>query len=114
MDDRRTTERVRAGFQAEVSRADTGALVGHLADISAGGLMLRAEQPLPDGEILPLRIELPRGSGTEPYVELTARVCWSQPDLDPAVHAVGLEFVAEPEPDRATMARLRRLLGDSR
>jgi hypothetical protein len=111
MDERRDSERTRAGFQAEIRRADTGDVVGHLADISEGGLMLVGDRSLKVDEIVGLAIELPRDAGKASSVEIEARVCWIQPEVEPGMLAVGLEWTDPAAAASETVKRMRRLLG---
>lgn len=108
MEDRRRQERERVGFHAEVTRAGSEEVVGHLCDISPSGIMLLGQSPFQVGQVLLLDIEAPGAAGGP--VRVRAIVRWSEPDLDGSLHAAGLELV---EPDVRTLAgiqRLRRLL----
>ena len=114
MDDRRAFERREAALQAEVTRVGSGEVVGLLADISSGGMMLRTEGPLPAGRRLQLRIEAPGAGEQAGPLDVEVAVRWSEPDLDPATHLVGLEFVGKTPPRSAVIEALRRQLGQVR
>jgi hypothetical protein len=113
MDDRRKQERRAAGFYAEVSCVDTGRLLGHLANISSGGMMIVGEASLGIGKRLHLRIELPHGTAHDDYLEVTVQVRWSQPELEPGLYASGLEFVREGAPKADAIERLCRILASA-
>jgi hypothetical protein len=112
MSDHRRHERKSAAFHAEIRRRDSGEILGNLADISDGGLMLTTEQPLTVDAIIELEIELPRDSVEGTSVVVPARVRWCEPDLAPGVYAAGLEFIGDGLPSRGVYQQLRRRLGD--
>ncbi len=107
MKDRRTQERERAGYHAEVIDTAQGEILGHLVDISAGGLMLVGELPLPVGREMDLAVEMPRQGGGPLRVRAVIR--WCEPDLDGSLHLAGVEFVAPDLRAVAAIQRLRRL-----
>jgi Tfp pilus assembly protein PilZ len=114
MSEDRKHERATVAYHAEVRRRDSGEIIGHLADVSEGGMMLTAEKPLQVGVRLALAVELPRQAGAGDSLPVTARVRWCEPDLAPGVYTVGLEYTGK----RPTVARvgeqLVRLLGQAR
>jgi uncharacterized protein (TIGR02266 family) len=83
---------------------DGSSLDAWATNVSPGGICLHLRAPLPVGESVSLRFELPDGSGR---VEARGRVSWSE-DVDPAWSprffevGVRLEVVGE-----ADAARLR-------
>jgi len=112
MDERRQEERHSPALQAEIRDRKTGEIVGLLADISTGGMMLRADQPLSPRQKLNLAVELP---GTPPpgvTVDVTVR--WSEPDLDPTVHLIGLSFSGKTPPDNPRVLALVKALKSAR
>ena len=113
MDERRLQTRHTAVFQAEIIDVGSGSLVGHLADISTGGLMIRAGESLAPGRSLKLRLELParQADGVEARVE--AEVCWCEPDLTPHTFVVGLQFAGATPPEGALVNELVRVLKDA-
>lgn len=81
----------------DVSDDDSGALVGHLVDLTVSGMMLSSSSPLPaEPAMRTLRIALPQvmGGGT---VAVRARRVWSRRDVNPRLHAAGFEFVSPGE-----------------
>ncbi len=110
----RKFERQPAAYHAEVRRQDTGAIVGHLADISLGGAMLTAEAPLEVGGRLALTIELPRGVRVGDSVTVDAVVCWCEADLTPGLYSIGLAFRGEGRAAAEAHHTLQRALGESR
>jgi|WetSurMetagenome_2_1015567.scaffolds.fasta_scaffold1092021_1 hypothetical protein len=114
MDQEREFERLPAGYHAEVRRLDTGAIVGHLADISLGGAMLIAEAPLTVGATLALSVELPRSARIGENLAVDAVVRWCEPDLTPGLYSVGLAFRGKGPAAAEAHHTLQRMLGDRR
>jgi hypothetical protein len=114
MKERRDDERREAVLPAEVCDAGTGEVVGLLADISTGGMMLRSDTPLARGTRLRLRVQLPGSGPADDAPAVEASVCWCEPDLDPSVHLAGLEFRGVTPPGSAVVEEIRRRLGQGR
>lgn len=114
MKERRDDERREALMPAEVSDAATDEVVGLLADISIGGMMLRTEAPLARGARLRLNVQVPGVGGDGEVVAVEASVRWSEPDLDPAVHLAGLEFRGATPPGSPAVEAIRRRLAQGR
>ena len=113
MDERRLQDRHATVFQAEITDVGSGSLVGHLADISTGGMMIRTSRNMDLGHSLKLRLELParHADGVEARVE--AEVCWCEPDLAPGAFVVGVQFTGATPPDGALVNELVRVLKDA-
>jgi len=114
MKERRGDERREAVMPAEVSDAATGEVVGLLADISVGGMMLRTEAPLARGTRLRLRVQVPGSGDDGDALAVEASVRWCEPDLDPSVHLAGLEFRGATPPGSPVVEAIRRRLGQGR
>ena len=114
MSQERKDERQPAAYHAEVRRRDTGEIIGHLADISAGGCMLTAERCVDPGTRLSLVVELPRQTGRDDSVPVEARVRWCEEDLTPGLFSVGLQFEDDDTGAAHTGQLLQRLLGQGR
>jgi len=110
MKERREFERRESLLPAEVTDAGTGEVVGLLADISNGGMMLRTEAPLARGTRLRLRVELPDTGGRSGALAVETTVRWCEPDLDPSSHLAGLEFLGATPPGSAVVEEIRRRL----
>jgi hypothetical protein len=99
MDERRRQERHSKVFPAEVRDGARGRIVGLVADVSTGGMLVRAETPQPAGERLRLIVELPTRDGQREQVAIEAQVRWCEPDLDPGTHVIGLAFAGKTPAD---------------
>ena len=91
----------------------SGEVIGNLADISSGGMMIRTGTALQKGQILQLKIELParQADGVEARVETKVR--WCEPDLEPRSHVAGLAFDGATPPGGALVQELVRVLKDA-
>jgi len=110
MSNDRQFDRQSAAYHAEVRRLDTGAIVGHLGDISIGGAMIAAEAPLVVGARLALAIELPRTARVGETVVVEAVVRWCEADLEPGLYNVGLAFADQGPAAAEAHQILQRLL----
>ena len=94
MDERRKMPRKYLIIYSRVFNRGTGQLLGYLADMSLLGVMVISDSALPLDTIIPLRIDLPPNRQfTVDHIDLTGRVAWCQPDLDPAFYNIGMEFI---------------------
>ena len=75
----------------EVVDCMTGAPVGHLGNLSAGGMLLIAGTPLTEDALYQLRFALPDQDGSE--LEVGAHVLWRDPASAPGQSWVGLRFL---------------------
>ena len=91
-DGRRKPRRSVPGM-AEVTDTMTGDVVGHVGNLSQGGMLLIANRRLtPDG-LFQLRFALPDESCALVTVELGAHVLWQDAHAAPGQHWVGLRFI---------------------
>jgi hypothetical protein len=113
MDERRRDQRHDRVFPAEVRRrGGDRSTIGLVADVSSGGLLLRADAPQTPGETLELTVVLPPQAGIAREVPIEARVRWCEPDIAPGTHVIGLAFIGATPPDGpAAMNLLRQLKG---
>lgn len=92
-EERRAYERYSVGFYLCVYNQDDGSLVGHIVDISLGGLQLLSEIPLPSGAEFRFRMELSLESGRKESIAFEARNVWQDEDINAGSYNVGFEFV---------------------
>jgi hypothetical protein len=113
MDERRRQIRYPTVFQSELTDIASGEVIGNLADISSGGMMIRSGRALKPGQDLKLQVELParQADGAEARVEVLVR--WCEPDLEPNSHMAGLAFTGATPPDGALVKELVRVLKDA-
>jgi hypothetical protein len=75
----------------EVGDTMTGQAVGHLGNLSVGGLLLVAHAPLVDDALYQLRFVVPDGDPRE--LEAGAHVLWREAANAPGQWWVGLRFL---------------------
>jgi len=93
MDDRRKIPRKYLMVYSRVFDRETGKILGYLSDMNQMGAMIISDDPLPEGNVLALRFDLP-----DPlhfaidHLNMKARIAWCQPDIDPAFYNIGFQF----------------------
>ncbi len=92
-EDRRQYERYSADFYLCVYKQHEEHLLGHVIDISLGGIKLLGGEALCVGEDMPLRIEAALESGQHESAEFYARTVWSGQDESSEGYTAGLEFL---------------------
>lgn len=76
-----------------VSDAMTGELIGKLANIGAGGVLLMARMPLLEDTLYQLRFALPRADGGHEAIELGVQVLWSEAGGSAGQYWSGMRFI---------------------
>ncbi|MGB2681985.1 MAG: PilZ domain-containing protein [Candidatus Competibacter sp.] len=93
VEERRAYERYSVEFYLCVYNQDDGSLVGHVVDISLGGLQLLSENPVASGEEFRFRMELSLESGRKESINFQARNVWQDEDVNLGSFNVGFEFI---------------------
>jgi PilZ domain len=93
MSDKRILERKHLIYYLQVVDRDTGELIGRLVDITAEGIMLLSEQPLPTGQVFQLRMLLPKEASEGDHLDFTAKSLWSARESNPDLYDTGFQFV---------------------
>jgi hypothetical protein len=79
-------------FYLRVFDRDTGSLLGHIIDISEGGLMLISDQPIPADHLFRLWVDVPRETGPRQRIELEACSLWSKNDINSDFYDTGFRI----------------------
>ena len=96
--ERRKLERKYLVIYSRVFDRHTGRVTGYLSDLTIEGAMIIGEQQLATDIVMQLRIDLPSDPGFPgEYIDLTGKVAWSKPDIDPSFYNTGFEFL-DPKP----------------
>ncbi len=102
MPERRTVPRKKFNLYLRVLNDDTGEQLGHLIEISPGGLQLETTAPLPLEKDYYLGLELTAELADRPYMVFIARSKWCKPDdIQPNLYHVGFalaEILPEDKP----------------
>lgn len=99
--DARRMPRRPVGGIVDVVDTLTGERIGHLGNLSVGGMLLIAGVPMAGDALYQLRFALPDGGGP---VELGAHVLWQDGGAAPGQAWVGLRFLGVP-PEAARRLR---------
>ncbi|PLX47309.1 MAG: PilZ domain-containing protein [Desulfobulbaceae bacterium] len=70
---------------------ETGQQIGNLVDITTKGCKIVSREPLPVGQAMNLRLDLPEGYFSRESVVLSGTTLWSRPDVNPDFHVTGFE-----------------------
>ncbi|HRF61778.1 MAG TPA: PilZ domain-containing protein [Candidatus Competibacter sp.] len=92
-EDRRAYERYSVEFYLCVYNRDTGILIGHVVDISLGGIQLLSEVLIADDDSIRLRMDVSLESGKKDIIEFEARKIWQAEDLNPGFYNTGFQFL---------------------
>ena len=94
MDDRRHVERKDFSYYMRLIDNDSQDLIGHLVDISSGGIKLDSQGPIPLNKDFRLRMDLTSEIADKPAMIFVARSKWCEVDpLDPFIYNVGFQLV---------------------
>lgn len=88
----------------------SGKLLGHLGDISEGGLMVISEHFLPLNVEHYVRIKLPEGEFNAKYLDAKIETRWEKPDVNPNLRCIGCRFVQIDQDDMEIILQLGELL----
>ncbi len=93
-EERRAYERYSANFYLCIHEQQSGELLGHIIDISLGGLKLLHQEPLATDIDQPLRVRLAAAleNGLHTNIDLTVRVFWSGMDDNGVDYNTGVQF----------------------
>ena len=110
MTEKRKHRRVNLIYYLEIHDQKTNYCIGHLVDISQGGIRMVSEfESIPDIEHN-IQIYLPEDS-SQKSVTMRAKSCWTQKDINPAYNASGLEFVELSEENTKIIKKMMNRYG---
>jgi hypothetical protein len=94
LDDRRRLDRKDFSYYMPLIDYDSGELVGHLADISAGGFRMDSLSPIPPNKDIQFHLDLTSEVSIKPFMVFVARSKWCKVDpLDPFCYNVGFQLI---------------------
>lgn len=106
--EKRQYQRIHLICYLRVFDRDTGAMIGHLVDISPAGLMLVSEAPLAIGKHYKLRMTLPDSLFDTHQIEFNAQSLWSSNDVNPDFYDTGFELGSISQETQAILTDLMR------
>ena len=109
MNENRRLKRWHLIYYLRVFNQDTGSLLGHIVDVSTGGMKVVSENPIPTEKDFRLRMEVPQEGGSAEGVLLNAHSLWCSKDANPDFYATGFRLV---NPDRAIIKLIYDIIED--
>lgn len=106
MKERRRYKRTNLIYYLAVFDRNTDNLIGYLANISSGGVMILSEEPLEINTVYKLKIELLSVLHKSKQIELDAKCVRREPDSNMDFYNYGFEFL---KIDLGDIAKLRKL-----
>ena len=105
-EERRRQERFSLECYLKVIEADTETLLGHIVDISLGGMKLIGNSPIAPGQDFRLLLEISLGGDNKAKVFVEARSVWTLEDINPGFHNTGFSFLGLSSRAEATINNL--------
>jgi hypothetical protein len=93
MNEQRRAKRKPIESHAEVINAITGASMGRVGNISANGMMLIANQAVPEDALFQVHFHLPSKRGRQVPLELGLHEQWSEPASTPGQFWAGFRII---------------------
>ena len=111
MPDKRKTQRRFLLYYMRVYNGTTRNQIGNLVDITPKGIMIVCEKRIPEGQTIPLRLELSNEVSEKPFMEFNARTKWCKPDVSPSMFNVGFEILDLTPDDVKIVQRINKEFG---
>ena len=92
-EERRQQERFSLDHYLKVIDQDTQTLLGHIVDISMGGIKVLGEHPIEAEKKFHLLFDISLGDGKQTHVTVEARSIWTAKDINPGFHTTGFCFL---------------------
>jgi len=108
MPNQRRQARHEMAIYLEVRDAGSGESVGHVVDLTTGGMRLVASQPFEAATTYQLLIATDIGAAVTATIPVTATCTWAGRDVNPDLHAAGFAFEPLPPRQEAALARVIR------
>ncbi len=102
----RHEERKQIIYYLRVYDAQSGALLGYMADLNTKGFMVTGDRQLGKGKTLLEKVDLPQNMKGPRRLEIKARVKWSKPDTDSRFFRTGFRLLAPAEKDEKVLGEL--------
>jgi len=91
--EKRRFDRKQLYFYLKVIHDSTGALAGHLGDISTEGIMLFSRESMAQKTVFRFRIKLNEEFGMEEDLVFDAESLWCEKDANPEFFIIGFRFM---------------------
>lgn len=107
--ERRTLKRWHLIFYLRVFDQENATVLGHIVDISEGGMMLLSDNPIPVSKDFRVWVDVPKETGSRQRIHLEARSLWSHHDINPDFYDTGFYIN---DVSSATVHKLTQLIDD--
>ena len=105
--EQRKMDRRNFSYYMPVTDADSSKQAGIMTDISLIGFKLDSWQPIPNGQVNHLRLDLTYDLAPQATLVLTGRSRWCHPDhVEPTIYNVGFEIVNMAPDDKVILQRV--------
>jgi hypothetical protein len=94
MVDKRNLKRRHLIYYLRVFDRNKGVFIGHLIDVTMGGIMLISEEPIKVGELYQLRMTLPSEMLGQKYLDIEGKSVWCAQDINPDFYNTGFEVIS--------------------
>lgn len=93
-------------YYLRVFDRDTGAVIGHLVDITPKGIMIIRDAPLEVGTVMKLRLRWRSSVGRLQFADFEGECRWCHPDVNPDFYGAGFAITAGSEEHIKAIAEL--------
>jgi hypothetical protein len=90
---RRSIRRRHLIYYLRVWDLESGAVLGHIVDITTEGIMLFSDRPIDPGRTYHLAIRWNNAEGGEEKIQFQAESRWSRPDINDAFYDTGFRII---------------------
>jgi PilZ domain len=105
--EQRKLDRRNFSYYLPVADAQSAQPIGILTDISLGGFKLDSRQPIPNGQVNRLRLNLSSDFAPQSALVFAGRSKWCHPDhIDSSIYNVGFEVVNMLPEDKVIFQRV--------
>ena len=105
--EQRKMDRRNFSYYMPVTDAETAKQVGILTDISLIGFKLDSQQPIPNGQVNHIRLNLTYDLAPQAALVLYGRSKWCHPDyVEPSIFNVGFEIVNIAQDEKVILQRV--------
>ncbi len=111
MAERRKVKRRYLLYYGRVYDGDIKKQLGYLVDITERGFMLLSDESFPIGATREFQIEVTSDISERPYIKVSARSVWCEPDIDPSRYNTGFEITALKPEDVEVINKIVQVYG---
>lgn len=107
----RTLKRRHLIYYLEVYNEENNEIMGHLVDLTTGGVKLVSKEAIKKGKLYKMYMNLPDGYFKEKQIHFEGKSVWSGNDVNPDFYDTGFEVPKMNRDARKTIIKLITWLG---